>query len=206
MDLKRRRTAAAFGVLGATAGFVAIVAWLHVVRPDIDPIAHGVSRYAAGDHGYAVTGAFALLSGATFVAAYLVGSSKPGTRTDFPRRTLEIAAAGMFLVVLFPMRSPAPARFEYLMHQSGGAVFFLAAAIGVQALGGRLRAASASARLQVTARVAGVVAVASLVAFLGSIASVLPLHPVLGLLQRTCLAAICVALVTFALGVARGSS
>ena len=44
MIRKTSRFLAALGILVATTAFLAIVTWLHAVRPDVDPLRRGVSR------------------------------------------------------------------------------------------------------------------------------------------------------------------
>jgi len=193
------RSAAAAGVLVATGGFLAIVVWLHFVRSDLDPVARGVSRYAAGPYGLAITLAFGSLSLAVVTAAALLKSATS-------RRGLVVAAVGLLLVVAFPLRSASPTHGEYFLHQFGGAVFFVAATIGVFGIAGKLRTVPAPAWLQRTARVSSAAAGAGLIVFFTSVAARHSLlGPWLGLFQRICFAAICTALLTLALGLIRES-
>ncbi len=188
MTEKWNRTFAAAGILVSTTTFVVIVCWLHVVRPDLDPVRSGVSRYAAGDHGYAVTASFVMLSLAILIAA---------SRFTGPyRHALWASSAGLLLVVLLPVRSSGLGRVEYTLHQVGGAVFFAAATIGVQAIPRKLRARQAPAPLQLTAHVSAVAAAIALALFFASVAvRGSSLDAALGVFQRVCFAAICVALV-----------
>ncbi len=196
MSQKWNRRFAAIGIMVPTIMFVAIVCWLHVVRPDLDPSRTGISRYAAGDYGHAVTAGFALLSLAILVAAAQFAGAFS--------RALAIAAAGLLLVVFFPLRSSSPGRLEYMLHQLGGAVFFAAGAFGVQAISRKLSASSAPAALRATARVSTVIAAIAVVAFVASVVGRGSwLNASLGMFQRISFAAICIALATLGLDLLR---
>lgn len=82
MIRKTSRFLAALGILVATTAFLAIVTWLHAVRPDVDPLRRGVSRYAAGEHGYAVSAAFLMLALALVLSASQLGYPADGQRTS----------------------------------------------------------------------------------------------------------------------------
>src|SRR3954454_11505524 len=125
-----RRLFPALGILVATGAFMVIVAWLHTSRPDVDPFRRGVSRYATGSYGYAVSAAFALLA-----VSLLMAASQLRDAANAPYRwSLGVGAAGLLIVVLFPLRSTPPGAAEYVAHQLGGAIFFIGATIGVQAI------------------------------------------------------------------------
>jgi hypothetical protein len=40
--------------IGLAIAFALVIVVFHVVRPDVDPLARGVSRYAVGRHGGAI--------------------------------------------------------------------------------------------------------------------------------------------------------
>ncbi len=188
---KRLRRPAGFVILGMTIAFLAIVTWLHVLRRDVDPLHDGVSRYGAGRYGYAVSVAFSMLALALAVSAGRLANQPEDRRPRSGPRSLWIASTGLLVVVLFPLRSSSPGYAEYVVHQVGGAIFFVAATIGVQGVAPVLRGAGRPAWLQSSARACGLAATGALILFtLGVvIGKVLPDIPV-GLLQRFCLAAL----------------
>lgn len=205
MIAKRRTSLAAVGILVATSAFLVIVIWLHAVRPDVDRLHRGVSRYAAGDHGYAVSVAFSMLALALVLAASQLGNQTEAQNHGLNRGSFWVAASGLLLVVLFPLRSPSPGRVEYIAHQLGGAVFFLAATIGVQAISPTLRRTAAPTWLESVARVSGAVAVIALLLFFADVVvRASPLHSVTGALQRACFVALSTSLATLGLGVLSG--
>jgi hypothetical membrane protein len=166
--------------IGLATAFVLTVVTLHFLRTDVDPLARGVSRYAVGEYGYAVNAAFILLAGAVAVTGLgLRGTAPPVGAAGI--YLLWLAAAGMALVAIFPLRSADSAATENLPHQLGGMVFFLAAAAGAVVVS---RATRRHTMLGWTA--AAVVTVY----FLSIGVPALRLTEVRGFLQRVCFAAI----------------
>ena len=194
-----RRGSAALAILVGTAAFVVIVGWLHTVDQDVDSIRRGVSRYASGSHGFAVSVAFALLA----VSLLMAASQLRGTDAlpmALYRRSLGVGTAGLVVVVLFPLRSKSPGAAEYIAHQLGGAVFFVGATIGVQAVPVALRRLAEPAWLTALARWSARMSVLTLLLFFGSVLSGPGLHSVLGILQRCCFIALCTSLITLGSG------
>jgi hypothetical membrane protein len=166
--------------ISLATGFALLVVALHLVRTDVDPLMRGVSRYAIGEYGYVVNGAFLLL------AAGLVATGM-GFRRIVPAVggagvwLLWASAAGMATVAIFPVRAADSAALENLPHQAGGMVFFLTAAAGAVVL-------SRATRRQTV--LGWSVAAAVTVYFLSIGVPGLALTGVRGLLQRVCFAAI----------------
>src|SRR5712671_1500513 len=95
--------------------FVVTVVMLHVLRTDVDPLARGVSRYAVGEYGYAANAAFLLLAGALAVTGLgFRGTVPPVGAAGIC--LLWLAATGMALVAIFPLRSADSAATENLPH------------------------------------------------------------------------------------------
>jgi hypothetical protein len=178
-----------------------VVAWLHASRPDVDPFRRGVSRYAAGSYGYAVSAAFALLAVSLLIAASQLRGAANAVSMVLYRRSLTVGAAGLLVVVLFPLRSASPEAGEYVAHQLGGAIFFIGATIGVQAIPDALRRLAVPGWLTTLARSFARVSVVLLLVFFASVLSNVPaLNSVRGILQRSCFIALCTSLI--ALGIA----
>jgi hypothetical membrane protein len=81
---------------------IGVVVALHVVRPELDPVAHRLSDYANGDHGWLMAVAFAVLAASMLVLAPIVAATG---RTPRRRRAIQaamvvaavgLAAAGIF--------------------------------------------------------------------------------------------------------------
>ncbi|HKY21793.1 MAG TPA: DUF998 domain-containing protein [Vicinamibacterales bacterium] len=196
-----RKRAAALGMLVATGAFLVVVAWLHVVRPDVDPFRRGVSRYAAGSYGYAVSVAFAMLAAALLIAAAHLDSGGEADASSSHRRALWLGAAGLLVVVWFPLRSALPASGEYWAHQLGGATFFAASTVGVQAVSSTLRRKASPEWLEMVARWSEGIAIVALLLFFASVLLNVPvLKAVLGILQRSCFIALCTSLIALGLG------
>jgi hypothetical protein len=109
-------------VVAGSAWFLLAAGVLHFVRKDLNPLERGVSRYAAGPFGIVASSAFAALTIAVAAVAFSTGTA------------FWIAAAGLLVVTMLPLRSGEPGRAEYFAHQFGGAIFFLSAAAGGLAL------------------------------------------------------------------------
>jgi hypothetical protein len=191
----------AAALLGATGAFIGIVVWLHLVRPDVSPMARGISRYAVGPYGSAISVAFVVLAFAVGIAAWLLG--RPGEAGAFRRHAqwLWVAVAGLLVVIVWPLRSPRAGTVEYWLHQGGGAVFFAAAAAGVQAIPQWLRRANGPDALAVVARACSLATVVSVVVFFCSVmATGTSLDEIRGMLQRGCFAALSGCLAVLGLG------
>jgi hypothetical protein len=90
---------------------------------------------------------------------------------------------------------------EYWLHQGGGAVFFAAAAVGVQAIPQWLGRANEPDALVVGARACSLATVVTVVVFFGSVlATGTPLDAIRGVLQRACFVALGGGLAVLGLG------
>jgi len=152
-------------------GAVVIVAALHVMRPDVSPIARGISRYAGGSTLPLMTVAFLSLAAAIGIAAWTTRSWLLG-----------IAAIAQAAVAAFPDANIPPARS--LPHTIFGFVFFVTAVAGLH-----MAHRSSSAFL-------AWLPVAALLLFFASAAGMPVLARVPGLLQRAVFLAIVAGLLT----------
>jgi hypothetical protein len=162
-------TTSVWTVRGLAIGTVMIVAALHVMRPDVSPVARGISRYASAPTLPLMTAAFLALAAAIGIAAWTTGSWLLG-----------IAAIAQAGVAAFPDANLPPARS--LPHTVFGFVFFVTVAAGLYT---SHRSSSVLAWLPMVA----------LLLFFASVAGVPLLARVPGVLQRVCFAAIVASLV-----------
>lgn len=146
-----------------------IAAAFHIVRPDLDPIRHGVSRYEWGAHGSIMSVGLVLLGVSLCLSAAL--ESQP---------LLLMSGLGAIVVAMVPLPDH-PSLVANVIHQSAGVVLFVGAAAGMLTIALEKRAE----RLRVGAARFAVVA---LVVFALVAAVRLPF---VGLTQRALLAAIC---------------
>jgi hypothetical protein len=169
-------------VIACGAAFVLVVAWLHGRRRDLDPRTTGISHYASGATMTAATAAFLLLALALASAAAVVRFTAAGPSGLTPGVVfLYLAAAGMLVVAVTPVPADPEAHQAGLVHNAGGALFFVSSAAGSVAVSG----GSVSAPGVVAWLVAVLVAL-----FLSSLGGVAPLTPVRGWLQRACFASV----------------
>ena len=152
--------------LAATV-FIVLVVRLHWLRPDVDPVSRGISRYAAGPNGYVASAAFAALVLACAGAAWLL-RSVPWV----------IAAVGLTAVMFTPLGLEPAAGISYAVHQAGALIFFIAATWAIRQMN----------------RATGWAATLCLLTFL---ANVTLRGPWLGLLQRALFVSIVVPLLMF---------
>jgi len=96
-------------VVGCVLASLALVAALHALRPDVDPIRDDLSLYAVGPFGALMAAAFIALGTSVFVTATVVLDAPAGTRTLRLNRTvLAISGIGGALVAAFPSAARAP--------------------------------------------------------------------------------------------------
>lgn len=181
--------------------FIGIVAWLHIARPDVDPMARGISRYAIGPHGSAISMAFAMLAFAIGIAAWLLDRPAQAGAFRWHARCLWCAVAGLLVVIVWPLRSPSAGTAEDWLHQGGGAVFFAATAAGVQAIPKWLARANGLGALAALARACSLMSVVTVVVFfVSAMAPGTSLEAIRGLLQRGCFASLSGCLTVLGLG------
>lgn len=173
-------------MLGGVACFAAAVLLLHVLRPDVDPVARVTSEYAVGPYGLIMTGAFLAFSVA--LGALGVGFSR-GLGVSI-RRTpglvvLLIGAAAVVLAAIFPVDVGAarPVTRNGWVHRVAGIVAFASMAVAPILLVPRLFGLE---RWRGVAILGGVVGAAGLVG-LAAIQTVLLERGLAGAAQRVIL-------------------
>jgi hypothetical protein len=117
-------------VVGGCGVFVAIMAGLHVLRPDLPPLARGMSRYAGGGTLALATTAFLALALA-WVGLVL---QLPGALRL--RAPLLVAASGLLVVIGTPIGIPSPSLPRLVVHTIGGVLFYLGTARAMLTTGG----------------------------------------------------------------------
>jgi hypothetical protein len=138
-------------VAGAAA-FGTLVAALHVLRPDLDPMAHPTSQYAAGRFGYVMTLAFLSMSVASLGLA--VGLSRREVAPDgslLGRVLLGYWAVAVLVAMLFPLNElGTEPTLSSRIHRINGPIAFLSVCIAAVTLSRRF---SRDPRWQRVARV-----------------------------------------------------
>ncbi len=120
--------------------FIMAVVILHLLRPDLNPITHAVSNYAAGSFGFLMTLAFFMLALSEFALAWgLARSLASGRRTAAGVALLNLAGIGLVVTGLFQSdinvpRPPASA--SAVVHWTGAGVSFLSLMIAIFLLSG----------------------------------------------------------------------
>jgi hypothetical protein len=141
---------------------------LHVLRPDISPVGHGISRYAGGDT--------MVLTSLGFVAlAVALLALRPSIHVQnlSARSALAAAACGLIAVTLTPIGNPPTSFAVEALHSIGGLLFY----VGVTAA---MFLAASDARDRLVACLMS----AALTLFLLGGAGTPVLHSIVGLLQR----------------------
>jgi hypothetical membrane protein len=166
--------------IGFAIAFALVIVVFHFLRPDVDPLTRGVSRYAVGRYGEAFNAASLMLAVALVATGLGFRRAAPDSGTAGVY-LLWLSAVGIALAGAFPLRAVDSMAAENLPHQLGGVVFFpafVAAAVLLSRATGRHEALAWAAVAAVT------------VFFLSVGAPALQLTAVRGLLQRACFGAI----------------
>lgn len=186
MGSDRRRCRRAWLELAATwflsAAFGVVVTAFHFIRTDLDPVRRGVSRYQWGEHGQAMSLAFAGLALAFSCAGRIVRRGR-FAEARHVAALLHVSAAGAVVVAFVPL-SDAPPFLDNVAHQLAGGVMFTASIVAMCMTPRRVAGPLASGIARATALAGG--------AFVLSVALRVPLS---GLLQRVMLCGTCVWLV-----------
>lgn len=109
-------------VVAGCSAFAAIMAALHVLRPDLPPLERGMSRYAGGDTLALATVAFLALAGAWVALANQLRT------TPHARISLVVAVVGLVGVAATPIGDPSPHTILLLVHTIGGLLFYVGTA------------------------------------------------------------------------------
>jgi hypothetical protein len=121
-------TVAALG----TGYFVVVIAALHFLRPDINPVERPTSEYAIGPFGYLMTSAFISLSLGTWALVVglhrdLSGSGRYRVGLGF----LGVWGIGLLVAATFPIDvEEAPSTLAGTIHRINGPLTFLSMVVG----------------------------------------------------------------------------
>jgi hypothetical protein len=113
--------------------FAAIIALLHFLRPDLNPISNPTSAYAVGPYDFLMTSAFFSMSVASLalvVGLYQGVSHSPRFRIGLV--LLGTWAVGVLTAMIFPMDADgAPSTLSGTIHQATGPLTFLSLTTGM---------------------------------------------------------------------------
>jgi hypothetical membrane protein len=148
-----------------TAVFVVLIAALHFLSPDFDPIQRRTSEYAVGPFGYLMTLAFIAMSVATW--ALVIGLRQhlaEAARSRLGLGLLAVFGIGLLVAATFPTDlEGAPQTLAGTIHSINGALTFLSVVIGANLVSRRLKH---DEKWQPTHRVAWVLALIMIPVFL----------------------------------------
>ena len=150
-----------------TAIFVVLIAALHFLSPEFDPIQRRTSEYAVGPYGYLMTSAFFALSVSTW--AQVIGLrrdlSKPA-RSRLGLGLLGVFGIGLLVAAAFPPDlEGAPQTLPGTVHTINGALTFLSVVVGANLVSRKLKH---DHKWQPTHRIASVVALIMIPVFLAT--------------------------------------
>ena len=150
-----------------TAIFVVLIAALHFLSPEFDPIQRRTSEYAVGPYGYLMTSAFFALSVSTW--AQVIGLrrdlSKPA-RSRLGLGLLGVFGIGLLVAAAFPPDlEGAPQTLPGTVHTINGALTFLSVVVGANLVSRKLKHDN---KWQPTHRIASVVALIMIPVFLAT--------------------------------------
>jgi hypothetical protein len=141
LPTRKQATWTATVALVAIAYFAAIIAALHVLRPDHNPIQRPTSEYAVGPHGWLMASAFFSMSVASF--ALVLGLSRgvpPPVRSRLGLGLLGLWGAGVLIAMTFPIDPDgAPQTLSGTIHRVNGPLAFLSLTAGILLVSRRFR-------------------------------------------------------------------
>ena len=148
------RTAAHVTTIALLLASVGCVLGLHVLRSDLDPIAHRLSEYASGPYGWLMTTAFFAMGLALMTLAFQVGTSANSARIQRVVAPL-IALAGVGLILSGVFKTATGSTLIEIIHSRASATSVLALTAAAVASSTH----PASSHFDTAARVVTVVAV-----------------------------------------------
>lgn len=121
-------------------GFIALVASLHFLRPDLSPLGTFISDYATGRFGTLMTIAFlAFAAGLAALVTSLFSASPFGSKPWAALVFLSVSGLLMILVAVFPSDPPgAPQTTAGEIHDQVSGLFFLSLMVAMLILSVRL--------------------------------------------------------------------
>lgn len=190
-SLQTRKQVANIATIATTtiAYFALIIVALHFLRPDYDPIALPTSFYAVGPYAFLMTSAFFSMSLASF--ALVIGLYLGTTRQARSRAglgLLTIWAVGVLIAMTFPIGLPgAGPTIPGTIHRINGPLVFFCVTIGAILVSWRFKQDENWSSLH---RVALVLSLVMLAAFIGTAVGAATESGLAGLAQRIDLAAL----------------
>lgn len=166
--------------------FALCIVALHLLRPDLDPIANTTSQYANGEYGWVMTLAFAILSAVTAVlmAALYIGSPS-SLQKKIGLALLAVWFVGPLIAAAFPIDPiGAPQTASGRVHAINGGISFLCLTIGITSIS---LALAKDADWTPRARLLRILALLVVVAWVFGAATVPTGSSLAGLAQRTLL-------------------
>lgn len=125
------KTIATVAILSA-AYFAVMIATLHFLRPDLNPISQPTSQYAVGPYGFLMTSAFFSMSITSF--ALLIGLYRgipESARSRMGLALLGLWGVGVLIAMLFPIDPEgSPPTMAGTIHQIDGPIAFLCVTAG----------------------------------------------------------------------------
>ncbi|MCI4371452.1 MAG: DUF998 domain-containing protein, partial [Thermoplasmata archaeon] len=157
------------GLVGTTFFVLAVVA-LHFLRPDYNPAARFISEFAVGPYGLLMTIAFFALGLAAVATAFGIHKTlSPSWTGRIGTALLGVFALGVFLAGIFPTDvQGGPMTTTGAIHVGVSLVSFVTVIVGMFV---NARAFARDPRWKSYARVSAILGVATVVAFIGLLAS-----------------------------------
>jgi len=146
------RWLAAVAIAGIVT-FVGLVALLHVVDPDRDPISITVSEYVLGPHGWLLTFAASAFGLGVLALTTAIAAILPSPRPRVGLTLLAVAGLGMVVVGAFPTDPIDPTNPQFVttagsIHAVAGILAFTCIAIAAPLLNRRIMAATTTTALR----------------------------------------------------------
>ena len=138
MNVQRSNPSRLFFYLGLAGhgAFVLLIALLHFIRPDHNPISQALSEYANGPYGMLLSAAlFALALGSNTIVLMLLQVSPRSRNTQMGLGLLMIWGIGVFLAGAFPLDPPDAERtLAGTIHVLSSMTAFVAVILGINVL------------------------------------------------------------------------
>ncbi len=182
------KTIATVAILSATY-FAVMIATLHFLRPDLNPISQPTSQYAVGLYGFLMTSAFLSMSIASF--ALLIGLYQgvpESARSRVGLALLGLWGVGVLIAMIFPIDPEGgPQTMAGTIHRINGPLSFLCVTVGTILLSRRFKQDETWRPLYRPALILSLIIVA---AFIAGGVSIATNSGFAGLIQRTDIAAL----------------
>jgi hypothetical protein len=187
-----RQAASIATVAVAVAGavyFALVVAALHFLRPDLNPISQPTSAYAVGPNSFLMTSAFfSMIVASLALVIGLYQAVSPSVISRIGIALLGIWAAGVLIAMIFPMDAEgAPTTTSGTIHQTTGPLTFLSLTAGMILMSWGFRQDEKWRPFHLTALTLSLVMLA---AYIATFLSFLTDSGTLGITQRIALATV----------------